>query len=151
MIVCPLEHSRLCFSDGTIGLIRLLPPLRLASNQRGWVSSYTFNFYPEAAGQLWAAKDVLRPFQFGRTLPSTQIGLFILAKSNFIKPKKRREQKARCQGYHDPEKHGLNRSHRRPPAFSAKSDARVPACSACKSRESKVRHIKSAQLCDGSV
>ena len=77
-----------------------------------------------------AAKHVLRSFQFSRrTLPSTQIGLFVV--TNFVKPKNKREQNARRQRYHDPEIHSLNRSHPHPRITLANLTFALVARSAC--------------------
>jgi hypothetical protein len=103
---------------GTVHLDLRLAICGLSSSNRGRVAFINAQFSPGGRRTTLggAAKYVLRPFQFAsrRTLPSTQIGFFILTESNFVKPKNKREQNARCQRYHEPEQHGLNRSHRRP-------------------------------------
>jgi hypothetical protein len=62
---------RLTSRDGLVEQQPLASSTSISFGPPELESSYTFNFHPEAAGQLWAAKDAPRPFQFAsrRTLP----------------------------------------------------------------------------------
>jgi len=59
---------------------------------------------------------------------SAQIGPLVLTRLNLVPPKKRYQQNARRQRYHEPKNNSLNRRHRRPRIHS---DIRIFTRSAC--------------------